>query len=73
MSSLNAQYLTYLAKYPLLTKSVTAGVLAALNETIASFIAGDAKGNRLGRIFIKKVLFLVFFGGCLFPPTLNNP
>lgn len=45
--SLNSKYLAALAKYPLLTKSVTAAVLAALNELLASAIAGDIKTTKL--------------------------
>lgn len=58
--SLNQQYLVYLAKYPLLTKLATTGVLAALNEMIASAISGDVKKtevNLLGtKIKINHVL-----------------
>ncbi|GMM38029.1 hypothetical protein DASC09_053540 [Saccharomycopsis crataegensis] len=41
MSSINKKYSHYLSTHPLLTKSVTAAVLATLNETIASLIARE--------------------------------
>lgn len=45
--SLNARYLESLKKYPLLTKSVTAAVLAVLNESIATAISKDFRISRL--------------------------
>ncbi|GMG24819.1 unnamed protein product [Ambrosiozyma monospora] len=42
-ANLNRKYLQLLSKYPLLTKSVTALILNAFNEQIASFVAGDLK------------------------------
>ncbi|ODV61423.1 uncharacterized protein ASCRUDRAFT_69925 [Ascoidea rubescens DSM 1968] len=41
--ALNYKYLYYLSKYPLLTKSLTAGFLAALNEIIATVVSRDFK------------------------------
>lgn len=47
MSSLNKKYLLYLSKHPLLTKSVTAAVLASLNEIIALIIAKEFTVNKV--------------------------
>lgn len=42
MSSINKKYLDFLAKHPLLTKSSTGAVFAALNEIIASKLASES-------------------------------
>lgn len=43
MSLINKKYLHYLSTHPLLTKSITAAILASLNELIASIIAQEFK------------------------------
>lgn len=54
--SLNKVYLSYLAAYPLATKSVTAGVLATLNESIATSIADSKRKQSRRQLFDSKVL-----------------
>lgn len=83
MAKLNDQYLAYLIKYPLLTKSVTAGILAAFNESIASIITKDFKINKfkiLGidkTITIKhflstKILTMIIYGSLIVTPISHN-
>ncbi|CAH2353380.1 hypothetical protein CLIB1423_10S03686 [[Candida] railenensis] len=72
--SLNAQYLNYLAKYPLLTKSVTAAVLSGLNETLASVLAKDIKTAKIKGITVKhvlspKILTMMIYGAFIITPT----
>ncbi|MCH0629954.1 Mpv17/PMP22 family protein [Kocuria palustris] len=74
LAALNAQYLAYLAKYPLLTKSVTAGILGALNEIIASVVTGDVPeitlfGDvKVKNLLTKKTIGLAIYGFCLLTP-----
>lgn len=79
--SLNQQYLRYLAKYPLLTKLATTGVLAALNELIASAISGDVKKTEISILGAKvkvkhvlsaRILQMVFYGACIATPISHN-
>lgn len=79
--SLNAQYLSYLAQYPLLTKSITAGVFAALNELIASGIAGDFQTTKINlfgckktikHVLSPKVLLMVVYGAFLATPISHK-
>lgn len=75
--SLNQRYLRYLQTYPLLTKSTTAGVLAALNEVIASAVSGDFKTTRIGsknirHVFSSKILSMVFYGALVVTPISHT-
>lgn len=79
--SLNAKYLACLAQYPLLTKSVTSGVLAALNELIATAVSGqynETTVNVLGKkiktrhIFSKKTLLMVIYGAFIATPISHQ-
>ncbi|CAK7904545.1 hypothetical protein CAAN1_13S00848 [[Candida] anglica] len=72
--SLNAQYLAYLAKYPLLTKSVTAAALSGLNETLASTLAKDIKTVKIAGIKVKhvlspKIVTMMIYGAFIVTPT----
>lgn len=74
MSSLNAQYVSYLTKYPLFTKSVTAAVLSGLNETLASVLAKDIKKSTIKGVTIKhvlspKILTMMVYGAFIVTPT----
>ncbi|ANZ77996.1 BA75_04501T0 [Komagataella pastoris] len=73
--SFNQLYLRYLNKYPLLTKSITAGVLAGLNESIVTAIANDYQEMQIDGLkddsgeplkikhpFNKRVPLMAFFG-----------
>lgn len=71
--ALNAQYLQYLTKYPLLTKLVTAAVLNALNEIIALLLTGDIQEVQVGpfkvkNLITKKTIGLAIYGFCLLTP-----
>lgn len=79
--SLNKQYLFYLSKYPLLTKLATSGVLAALNEMIASGISGDTRKTELNvlgskvkvrHVLSPRILQMVFYGACIATPISHN-
>ncbi|CCH44447.1 putative membrane protein [Wickerhamomyces ciferrii] len=72
-TSLNAKYLEYLAKYPLLTKSITAGVLAILNETIATTISKDFKVSKILNQKIKHPFSLKIPLLALFAFSVNTP
>lgn len=54
--SLNDKYLHSLAKYPLMTKSATAGLFCLLNEALASCLSGEYRETRT-RVFGKEVAF----------------
>lgn len=75
--SLNQKYLLLLAQYPLLTKSVTAGVLAAVNELVASAISGQytkttvtfrGKKYTVPHVFTTKTLLMVVYGSLIATP-----
>lgn len=79
--SLNAKYLSYLAQYPLLTKSVTSGVLAALNELIASALAGDFQKTTVDvfgckktikHVLSPKLVLMVVYGSLLATPISHK-
>ncbi|CUM52445.1 uncharacterized protein AC631_05478 [Debaryomyces fabryi] len=75
--SLNARYLFYLAKYPLFTKSITAGVLSGLNEIIASVLAKDYKYTRIADHRIKhvispKILTMIIYGSLILTPISHQ-
>lgn len=75
--SLNAKYLLLLAQYPLLTKSVTAGVLAAINELVATAVSGQynkttvtlfGKKYTFSHVLSTKTLLLVIYGALIATP-----
>lgn len=74
LSQLNLQYLQYLAKYPLLTKSVTGACLGGLNEIVASIIAGDVQevtlfdSIKVKNLITPKVIGLFIYGFCMSTP-----
>lgn len=73
----NKQYLAYLSKYPLVTKSVTAGVLAGLNETLASLVAGDIKKVQVVRFQVRhvlspKIVTMVVYGSLILTPVSHK-
>lgn len=73
MSSLNAQYLAYLIKYPLLTKSITSGVFSGLNETVASVLTNEFQetkvaGIKIKHVFTQKLLTMIIYGSCIATP-----
>lgn len=73
MSSLNVKYQRSLARNPLLTKCITAAVLAVLNEVIATSVAREFKitavlNTRVKHPFTWKLpLFAVFSAGVSAP------
>lgn len=71
--SLNAKYLAYLQKYPLLTKSVTAAALAVLNETIATTISKDFRISRVLNVKVKHPFSLKIPLMALFAFAVNAP
>ena len=71
--SLNVKYLEYLKKYPLLTKSVTAAVLAVLNETIATTISKDFRISRVLNQKIKHPFSIKIPLMALFAFAINAP
>lgn len=73
LKQLNTQYLGYLAKYPLLTKAITAGCLAGLNETVASTITSEFQqtkilGVKINHVFSQKLVKMIFYGACMSTP-----
>lgn len=77
MARLNDEYLKYLSRYPLLTKSITAGILAALNESIASLVTKDIKTQKitvrnrtiqLKHVFSPKILTMILYGSLIVTP-----
>lgn len=77
LKSANLKYLYYLSNYPLLTKSTTAGILAGLNEIIASVIAKDYKQTTIKRIKIKhvlspKIFSMMIYGFCIMTPISHH-
>ncbi|KAK6458670.1 uncharacterized protein RJT20DRAFT_7846 [Scheffersomyces xylosifermentans] len=78
MSSLNKQYLTYLAKYPLLTKSITAGVFSGLNEIVSSSITNEFKESvvfgkyKVKHFFTQKLLTMIIYGSLIATPISHN-
>lgn len=75
--SLNARYLFYLVKYPLFTKSITAGVLSGLNEIIASVLAKDYKYTRIANHRIKhvispKIITMIIYGSLILTPISHQ-
>jgi peroxisomal membrane protein 2 len=76
LKTLNLQYLRYLAKYPLLTKSVTAGLLSGLNEIIASLYTGDVEtidicGIKVRKLLTSKTIGLIIYGFCISTPIAH--
>lgn len=79
--SLNQTYLTWLNQYPLLTKSVTAGVLAAVNELVATAVSGEyhrtkfevlGKKYEIKHVFSKKTLLMVVYGAFVATPLSHQ-
>lgn len=79
--SLNKKYLDSLQKYPLLTKSATAAVLAALNEMIASGVSGDIKKTRIQlfgntreirHVLSPKIVSMVVYGALIVTPISHT-
>lgn len=79
--SLNAKYLACLAQYPLLTKSVTAGVLAAINELVATAISGDyhetkvrifEKSRTIRHVLSAKTLLMIVYGALVATPISHQ-
>lgn len=75
--SLNAQYLAYLAKYPLLTKSVTAGTFAGLNELLSSTFTGDFKealvlGYKVKHVLSPKLIYMILYGSLVSTPISHH-
>lgn len=68
-SSVNRTYLNYLAKNPLVTKSLTAGVANGLNEIIASIISKDYSGLKGSD---NKVMKMVIYGSLILTPLSHN-
>lgn len=75
--SVKNKYVHYLTEYPLLTKCATSAVLAALNEAIASAVAGDYQSaqmtilgqKRLVRhVLSPKILLMVLYGSLVATP-----
>lgn len=75
--SLNAKYLLLLSQYPLLTKSLTAGVLAAINELVASAVSGQYqkttvtfRGHKytIPHVLSTKTLLMVIYGTLIATP-----
>lgn len=75
--TLNRKYLKALAKQPLLTKSVTAGLLALLNELIASMLSKDYKVTRIKNreirhFFSYKIIGMVVYGSLIITPLSDK-
>ncbi|RCK54580.1 Peroxisomal membrane protein 2 [Candida viswanathii] len=73
LQKLNAQYIAYIIKYPLLTKSITAGVFSGLNETVSSVLTNEYKettvaGLKIKHVFSEKLLTMVIYGSCIATP-----
>lgn len=75
--SLNQKYLNSLAKRPLLTKAVTAGTLASLNEILATCFLGlyqqkritvFGKERTIKHVFTPKILLMVVYGALIATP-----
>ncbi|CAK9437770.1 uncharacterized protein LODBEIA_P21480 [Lodderomyces beijingensis] len=74
---LNAQYLAYLAQYPLATKSVTSGILNGLNETISSAITNEYKesrilGLKIKHVFSSKLVKMIIYGSLISTPISHK-
>lgn len=69
-SSANTVYLQYLAKYPLLTKAITAGVLNGLNELIASILSRDFSSFKLSPN--NKIVKMILYGSLILTPISHN-
>ncbi|CAH6720719.1 hypothetical protein CLIB1444_04S06370 [[Candida] jaroonii] len=67
--TLNKTYLENLAKNPLITKSVTAGVANGLNEVLASIISKDYSGLKGTD---NKVIKMVIYGSLILTPLSHN-
>ncbi|KAI5959081.1 uncharacterized protein KGF55_005572 [Candida pseudojiufengensis] len=77
LGSLNAEYLTYLVKYPLLTKSITSGILSGLNETISSAITNEYQeskilGFKVKHVFSPKLINMIIYGALISTPISHN-
>ena len=78
LSNLNKQYLTYLVKYPLLTKAVTAGVFSGLSEIVSSGITNEFKETvvfgkyKVKHFFTRKLLTMIIYGSLIATPISHN-
>lgn len=77
LKAANTKYLQYLVEYPLLTKSVTAGVLAGLNETISTGLSGEYRettiaGRKVKHVFSPKILTMIVYGALIVTPISHN-
>ncbi|KAI5953116.1 hypothetical protein KGF54_002487 [Candida jiufengensis] len=77
LQSLNTEYLAYLIKYPLLTKSITSGILSGLNETISSAITNEYKetkilGFNIKHVFSPKLINMIIYGSLISTPISHN-
>lgn len=66
MTNLNQVYLQYLVRYPLLTKSITTGVLCGLNESISSVVTKDYGQYRA------KLIKMIIYGSFIVTPISHN-
>lgn len=69
LTDINQLYLQYLQKYPLVTKSVTSGVLNGLNEILASHVTKD---SATASEFKSKVIKMVIYGSFLLTPLSHT-
>ncbi|KAI3402591.2 hypothetical protein KGF56_004683 [Candida oxycetoniae] len=77
VQALNAQYLYYLLKYPLLTKSITSGILNGLNEIVSSVLTNEYQetsifGMKVKHIFSSKLLKMIIYGSLISTPISHN-
>lgn len=77
LQAANTKYLQYLVAYPLLTKSVTAGVFAGLNETVSSAISGEYQestiaGRKVKHVFGPKILTMIVYGAFIVTPISHT-
>lgn len=77
LSRYNKQYLGYLNKYPLLTKSLTSAVFCGLNETVATFLAGESQSSKVLGVSIphavlSKLFTMVFYGAFIITPLSHQ-
>ncbi|CAI5758406.1 unnamed protein product [Candida verbasci] len=73
LAKLNAQYVQYIIKYPLLTKSITTGIFCGLNETISSILTGEYKeskilGINIKHVISKKLVKMIIYGSLIATP-----
>lgn len=77
LKAANTKYLQYLVTYPLLTKSVTAGVLAGLNETISTGLSGEYRettvaGRKIKHVLSPKILTMIVYGAFIITPISHT-